>query len=35
MIELSFSGTIESHDSMKGRVSIAGLEEETFTGKRK
>jgi hypothetical protein len=34
-IELSFVGTIESKDSMKGKVSFAGLGEGTFTGKRK
>jgi hypothetical protein len=34
-IELTFSGTIETNDAMKGRVSIAGLGEGTFTGKRK
>jgi hypothetical protein len=34
-IELSFVGTIENKDSMKGKVSFAGLGEGTFTGKRK
>jgi hypothetical protein len=34
-IELSFVGTIETKDSMKGKVSFAGLGEGTFTGKRK
>ena len=34
-IELSFVGTIESKDSMKGKVSFAGMGEGTFTGKRK
>jgi len=34
-IELSFVGTIETKDAMKGKVSFAGLGEGTFTGKRK
>jgi len=34
-IELSFVGTLESKDAMKGKVSVAGLGEGTFTGKRK
>ena len=34
-IELSFVGTIESKDAMKGTVSFAGMGEGTFTGKRK
>jgi hypothetical protein len=34
-IELSFVGTIESKDSMKGKVSFAGMGEGTFTGTRK
>ena len=34
-IELSFAGTIESKDSMQGKVSFAGMGEGTFTGKRK
>ena len=34
-IELSFVGTIENKDSMKGKVSFAGMGEGTFTGKRK
>jgi hypothetical protein len=34
-IELSFVGTLESKDAMKGKVSFAGLGEGTFTGKRK
>jgi hypothetical protein len=34
-IELSFVGTIENKDSMKGKVSLAGMGEGTFTGKRK
>lgn len=34
-IELSFVGTIESQDAMKGTVSFAGMGEGTFTGKRK
>jgi hypothetical protein len=34
-IELSFSGTIESKDAMKGKVSFAGFGDGTFTGKRK
>ena len=34
-IDLTFSGTIESKDSMKGKVSFGGLGEGTFTGKRK
>jgi hypothetical protein len=34
-IELSFVGTIESKDAMKGKVSFAGMGEGTFTGTRK
>jgi hypothetical protein len=34
-VELSFVGAIEDKDSMKGKVSFAGLGEGTFTGKRK
>ncbi len=34
-IELSFTGTIENKDAMKGKVSLAGMGEGTFTGKRK
>jgi hypothetical protein len=34
-IELSFVGTIENKDAMKGKVSLAGMGEGTFTGKRK
>jgi hypothetical protein len=34
-VELSFVGTIESKDAMKGKVSFAGMGEGTFTGKRK
>ena len=34
-IELTFSGTIDDNNSMKGKVSFAGFEKGTFTGKRK
>ena len=34
-VELSFVGTIEGKDAMKGKVSLAGMGEGTFTGKRK
>ena len=33
-IPVSYSGTIESKDSMKGKVVITGLGDGTFTGKR-
>jgi len=34
-VELSFVGTIENKDAMKGKVSLAGMGEGAFTGKRK
>jgi hypothetical protein len=34
-IELSFAGIVENKDSMKGKVSLAGMGEGTFAGKRK
>jgi hypothetical protein len=34
-VELSFVGIVENKDSMKGKVSLAGMGEGTFTGKRK
>ena len=34
-IELAFAGIVENKDSMKGKVSFAGMGEGTFTGKRK
>ena len=34
-IDLIFTGTVENHDAIKGKVSIAGLGEGTFTGRRK
>lgn len=34
-IELTFSGTLETKDAMKGKVSFAGMGEGTFVGKRK
>ena len=34
-VESIYSGRIESKDSMKGTVALAGLGEGTFTGKRK
>lgn len=33
--EVAFSGTVEDNNSMKGKVSLGGLAEGTFTGKRK
>jgi hypothetical protein len=33
-IDVTYRGTIESKDSLKGSVSIAGLSEGTFTAKR-
>jgi hypothetical protein len=33
-IPVSYSGTIESKDAMKGKVSITGLGDGTFTAKR-
>ena len=33
-IEVSYSGTVESNDAMKGTVDIGGLAGGTFTGKR-
>jgi len=32
--EVTYSGTVEGKDSMKGTISIPGLAEGTFTGKR-
>lgn len=34
-VDLTFSGTVEDNNSMKGKVSFGGLGEGTFTGKRK
>ena len=34
-IELTFTGTIEDNNSMKGKVSFGGFGKGTFTGKRK
>jgi hypothetical protein len=34
-IELKFSGSVDTNDSMKGKVSFSGLGEGTFAGKRK
>jgi hypothetical protein len=34
-IELTFSGTIEDGNAMKGKVSLGGFGEGTFTGNRK
>ena len=34
-IELKFSGSVDTKDSMKGRVSFSGFGEGTFAGKRK
>ena len=34
-IALTFTGTVDDNNSMKGKVSFAGLGEGTFTGKRK
>jgi hypothetical protein len=34
-ITLTFTGTVETRDSMKGKVSFAGFGEGTFTGTRK
>jgi hypothetical protein len=34
-IEFKFTGTIESKDSMKGKLDTGGLGDATFTGKRK
>ena len=33
-IDVAYSGTIESKDAMKGKVSLGGLAEGTFTAKR-
>jgi hypothetical protein len=33
--EVAFTGTVEDNNSMKGKVSLGGLAEGTFTGKRK
>jgi hypothetical protein len=32
---LTFTGTVEDGNSMKGKVSFGGMGEGTFTGKRK
>ena len=34
-VTLTFTGTVDDANSMKGKVSFAGLGEGTFTGKRK
>jgi hypothetical protein len=34
-LQVSYTGTVESKDSMKGKISLGGLGEGTFTGKRK
>jgi hypothetical protein len=34
-ISVSYSGTVEDNNTMKGKVNFAGLGEGTFTGKRK
>jgi hypothetical protein len=34
-IELTFNGTVEDNDSMKGKVTFTGFGEGTFTGRRK
>jgi hypothetical protein len=34
-IPVSYSGTIESNTAMKGKISITGVGEGTFTGKKK
>jgi hypothetical protein len=34
-ISVTFTGTVDDANSMKGKVSFAGLGEGTFTGKRK
>jgi len=33
-VEAAYSGTVESKDSMKGKVTLANVGEGTFTGKR-
>ena len=33
-IEATYSGTVENKDSMKGKVTLGGFGEGTFTGKR-
>ena len=33
-IDVTYTGTVESKESMKGKVDLAGLAEGTFTGKR-
>ena len=33
-IDVAYSGTVETKDSMKGKVNLGGLAEGTFTGKR-
>jgi hypothetical protein len=33
-LDVTYSGTIESKDSMKGKVNLGGLGEGTFTGKK-
>lgn len=33
-IEVTYTGTVEGKDAMKGRISLGGLAEGTFTGKR-
>ena len=34
-IQVTYTGTVETKASMKGKISLAGLGEGTFTGKRK
>jgi hypothetical protein len=34
-LELKYDGTVDSKDSMKGKLSTAGFGDGTFTGKRK
>jgi hypothetical protein len=34
-IAVTFTGTVDAADAMKGKVSFAGMAEGTFTGKRK
>ena len=34
MLDFVYSGTVESKDAMKGKVTIVGLGDGTFTAKR-
>ena len=34
-IDVTYTGTVETKDTMKGKISLGGLGEGTFTGKRK